>query len=186
MPLRKLTPAQIVFQKKTGLQLGRRIYSGDGEIYQIEGYPNRLVKIVDSYDNEARHRMKVLRYLKRSKNLAVVKIYQIGSFKAKLSASSNEIWSHYYYVMEKLKLLPASGREKKICAIGAALDNNEYHIKRLKKMGETKKSVRLPRKIRSFINRARIIKYTHCDIHEGNIMQDKRGTLKFVDLESFI
>ena len=188
MPSRELTPAEITFQAQTGLQLGKKIYSGNGNVYRLKGYPARLAKIASAYsDSVLRRTIKVLRYLKRNQSPAVVKIYQMGHFMAKLGydGAPNTQLYYFYYVMEKLRLLPASGREKKVWTIGAHLDNDQYYIERLQEMGETTDSVRLPPKVRTFINRARALKYSHTDIHDWNIMQDKRGTLKFIDLESF-
>ena len=41
------------------------------------------------------------------------------------------------------------------------------------------------KKIKSFVRKARSLKYKYGDLHGGNIMKSKRGALKFIDLESF-
>src|ERR1700693_5240584 len=88
------------FQKQTKLKLGKRLYTGNGDIFLLKGYPKRVVKIVyDSYDDcSTKDAVRILKYLQRSKNPAVVKIHRIGSFKYDGTTG-------YYYVMDKLKLL---------------------------------------------------------------------------------
>jgi hypothetical protein len=183
MPARPLSPQESAFQEQTKLKLGKIIYRGDGDIYRILGYPNRLVKIVPTYGDFGTERLKVLKYLQRSKNPAVVKLHRVGIFSTLNPEASVAIpgsyrtqpeYHYYYYVMDRLTLLPRKGRTDQVMNIGAVLEEGE----RLNKG--------TPRKVQNFIRKARKLKYQHHDIHEWNIMQDKRGSLKFIDLESFM
>jgi hypothetical protein len=180
MPSKKLTPEQREFQNHSGLKLGRRIYQGDGCIYRLHKYPDRVVKIAENY----RHRFNslgILEYIMNSKNPAIVKLYKIGSFTAIRRVEGKSVeQEYYYYVMDKLKLIPIGLRESKVSAIETALyfpENKEY-IKQYERY--------MTSKVKTFITHARKIKYTYHDFHEWNIMQNKKGALKFIDLESFM
>src|SRR5271166_1138665 len=134
MRARPLKPEESAFQKQTRLKLGKVLYEGDGTLYRILGKPNQVVKIVPAYDLvEDKESLKILRYLQRSKNPAVVKLHRVGSFKATNPAFdpnssypspyySNPDIVYYYYVMDKLKSLPRKGRTGKVMSISAYLD----------------------------------------------------------------
>lgn len=169
MTTKAITP-QDAFQKRTGLKLGSRIYSGHGDIYKLKDYPNRLVKIVKTDDTDD---IKIIRYLHRSKNPAVVKIHKVGVLKVYLYDDYYPD-NYYYYVMDKLSLIPRKCRQNYVNEIDFALSCDETL------------SSDMPRKIKNFVKKARKLKYSHQDIHDGNVMQNKRGTIKLVDLESFI
>ena len=86
--------------------------------------------------------------------------------------------TNYYYVMDKLKPLPKPKNSAyyyeppMVDDIRGVLEENGC-------------TCRLAPKVKRFCKEALKLKYKHCDIHGGNIMQNKRGALKFVDLESF-
>jgi len=169
MATRNMTPDAIAFQKRTGLKLGKRIYQGHGDIYKLKSYPNRLVKIVM---NDGTDDIKIIRYLYRSKNPAVVKLHKVGVLN-NIKTNYGDYKNYYYYVMDRLSLIPKKQRRNYVNEIQLALecDDDISHM---------------PRKVNNFVNKAKKLKYFHHDIHDGNIMQDKRGQLKFVDLESFM
>jgi hypothetical protein len=180
MPSKKLTPEQREFQNHSGLKLGRRIYRGDGCIYRLDKYPNRVVKIAENHRSRF-NSLGILEYIMNSKNPAIVKLYKIGSFTAIRRVEGKSVeQKYYYYVMDKLKLIPIGLRESKVSAIETALyfpENKEY-IKQYERY--------MTSKVKTFITHARKIKYTYYDFHEWNIMQNKKGALKFIDLESFM
>jgi len=147
------------------LKLGRKLYSGDGDIFNLKDYPDRVVKVVSDSYSTAQDALRVLKYLQRSKNPAVVKLYRVGSFK-------HESQAGYYYVMDKLKLFPRNQRENYADDIREALEAGRNPGSNVK--------------VKSFIKAARQLKYEHTDIHSYNIMKDKRGNIRFVDLESFM
>jgi hypothetical protein len=175
MALQKLSPPEAKFQKLTGIKLGKVMYEGDGNVYPIRGQRGRLVKIVPSDRQGIQNAMEVLEYLYHSKSPAVVRLHQIGHFKAPYDyGNGRNMWYYYYYVMDKLKEMPRSGRHEKIIKIGSSIYN---------------KSPLHPRtspKLKSFIEAARQLKYSYGDVHEYNILQNKNGELKFIDLESFM
>ena len=155
------------FQKQTKLKLGKRLYSGNGDIFLLKNYPKRVVKVVyDSYDDcPVNKAIRILKYLQRSKNPAVVKLYRVGSFKY-------DSQTGYYYVMDRLKLLPNHQRDTYADVIRDEIEGGPLLVP--------------DAKVKSFIRAARKIKYEYTDIHGYNIMLDKRGDIKFVDLESFM
>jgi hypothetical protein len=170
MATKNMTPDAIAFQKRTGLKLGNRIYQGHGDIYKLKNYSNRLVKIVpvDEPDD-----FKIIRYLHRSKNPSVVKLHKVGVLR-NIKDEYGDVSSYYYYIMDKLSMIPKKCRQNYVNEIDLVLSCGEPI------------SNDIPRKIKYFINKARQLKYNHHDIHSHNIMQNKKGSLKFVDLESFM
>lgn len=172
--MKKKTPIEEAFEKKTKLTLGKRIYSGNGELYNIVGRPSKVVKIFES-ETAIKNTSKVFRYLKRTNNTSVVKIHQCGSFAIK---GNFGIVTNYYYVMDKLQPLPKPKHS------GYWYD--DPMVEEIREVLEDKGcACRLEPKVKRFCKAALKLKYRHCDIHSGNIMVNKRGALKFVDLESF-
>lgn len=173
--MKKKNSIEEAFEKKTKLTLGRRIYSGNGELYNIVGQPSRVVKIFNP-DTSLKNVNKVFRYLKRVNSSSVAKIYKCGSFTS--SEGYGGPITNYYYVMDKLKPLPKPKNSAyyyeppMVDDIRGVLEENGC-------------TCRLAPKVKRFCKEALKLKYKHCDIHGGNIMQNKRGALKFVDLESF-
>jgi hypothetical protein len=170
MTIKNMSPDKLAFQKKTGLTLGKRIYSGHGDIYKLKNYPNRLVKIVEFDDLND---FKIIKYLHRSKNPSVVKLHKVGVLR-NVKDEYGDVSSYYYYIMDKLSLIPKKCRQNYVNEIDLVLSCGEYI------------SNDIPRKIKYFVKKARQLKYDHHDIHSYNIMQNKKGSLKFVDLESFM
>lgn len=171
MLAQKLPVEARVFQKRTGLKLGKVRYQGDGDVYPLKNYPNRLVKIVPHYNNRLKKVLEILKYLQESKSPAVVKIHRIGHFTAPYY--DNKKQEFYYYIMDKLALLPRNNRSSLVNKIANALFDNNLDPK-------------APTKVKVFVNQARKLKYEYADIHEGNILRGKGGALKFIDLESFM
>ena len=166
------------FEKRTGMQLGDLLYQGDGDVYELKKYPARLVKIktCDDY-NEVRRAIRVIKKIHNSKNTAVVKLHQFGTFKSLYSFESIEstcLKFNYYYVMEKLKPFKIKNIHSHVDSIRDAL----WDRKKLKHG--------TPVKIKAFIRRASKLHLLHQDLHDGNIMVNNRGTIKLIDLESFM
>lgn len=175
--MKKLTSQTVseAFHYKTGIKLGRKIYSGNGDIYHLIGYCARLVKIDHSYRtfNELKEMKSIvdkLKYLHKQNNPSVVKLYDVGTFK---HSRNGDVHHAYYYIMEKLNLLPHKGRWHLVSDLRATIESNipldPAH----------------PRKFHRFIERAQQLSLIHSDLHEYNLMVDKKGTPKFIDLESF-
>jgi hypothetical protein len=146
------------------LKLGPKLKNGNGKIYGLKKYPKRLVKIDESLDlDDRRFLMKIIRYLKKNENKAVVNLYEHGVLAG----------GAHYYVMDKL----ASLKDKW---------NRGDRIATYLYGSEVVSKAESP-ELKLFVKRARKLfdKYGYGDIHGGNIMLDADGNYKFVDLESF-
>lgn len=163
MPTYSPSSSEYRFEKKTGLKLGSLLRGGNGKIYSLKKYPKRLVKIDHSLDlDDRRLLMKIIRYLKKTKNKAVVNLYEHGVL----------VGGAHYYVMDKLASLKNKwNRGDQIASYlyGDPIPNTESQ------------------ELKLFVKRARKLldEYGYGDIHGGNIMLDADGNYKFVDLESF-
>lgn len=163
------------FQQETNLTLGKRIYSGDGDIYQLKDHPNKVVKIVWCYTASiCPKRVKLLEDLQKINNASVVRIHKVGSFTTDITADTGTADHYYYYVMDKLSLIPRRGRRSQVTHIAIALEE------------EAPVPSKATNRVKYFIRNARRLPYSYEDIHEWNIMATKRGSFKFVDLESFM
>jgi hypothetical protein len=154
------------FERVTGLQLKKSIYEGDGTLYSIKRYPNRVVKIVPRDNEDVQRMIELFEFLKKNRSPAVVRVHKFGKFEVAGQP-------FYYYVMDKLKPL------KDRWNLGDLIDNYLHFGKRLSRY-------EVPR-VKEFVQRARKVEkhYRYGDVHGGNIMRTKSGVLKFVDLESF-
>lgn len=152
-----------IFEKKIKLKLGKQIAGGNGFVYELKEYPTRFIKIVDwDYVSHALHDLskviQLLNYLSKTKNTSVAKVYNVGTF-----AHNNN--TYFYYVMQKLR------KTEDAWEAMDALYN--------KRVGSTPK-------IKKFIKEVKRLKYSYKDCHGGNCMQDAKGNLKLIDLESFL
>jgi thiamine kinase-like enzyme len=163
------------FQKRTGLKIGRFLDGGaQGAVYAIVGHPNKVVKFACGDDYSIKKMREIIKYLKRTKNLSVVKVHKFGALCNK---------EYYFYIMDRLRNV----REKAIRAPSScSWITKLYYADRIAEYlnGCSVPADEHPR-IKSFIKKARKLRYSHHDCHEGNIMRSKRGALKFIDLESF-
>lgn len=151
------------YQKATKLKIGFVLSTGNGDVYTLEDYPSRLIKIV-KWDHVSRNLgtidqvVKLLTYLSKSKNTAIAKIYKHGTFTLKGN-------KYFYYVMERLNLYNSAND----VMYDLYLDNKGKSVKEKK-----------------FIQAVKKLKYRYKDCHGGNCMQDAMGNLKLIDLESFL
>lgn len=157
-----------IFQKRTGLRLGKRLYSGDGSIYQLLDHPTKVVKVVYSYRARTKRMMPILQYFKEVQTSAIVKLHEIGQFNIGSGYGSK---NYYYYVMDRLKKIRRNvslvNRISTYICLREPIIKNESQA------------------VKMFVKKVSKLKYMHRDIHGGNIMKSSRGSLKFVDLESF-
>lgn|SRR5574337_16839 len=161
---RKKSALEIEFEQKSGLKLGAVITNGNGKVYNLKGYPNRVVKIASIYDQESlNYFLNLLGKLKKMKSKIIVRIHQFGHISG----------YNYYYVMDKLRVMGGNRWDK-----GDMIQEYLY--------GERLRSNELSQ-VKTFVKKARVLerRYHYGDVHGGNIMQNGRGALKFVDLESF-
>jgi hypothetical protein len=163
MPAYSKSSPEYLFQKKTGLKLGKLLKNGNGKVYSLKDYPNRVAKIDGTLDADDRqHLMKIIKYLKRSKNSVVVKLYQTGILRG----------GYHYYVMDKLKPL------KDKWNTGDRLTLFIY---------EEGAPATATKQVKDFVKGTIKLnnRYHYGDLHGGNMMLDKDGAIKLVDLESF-
>lgn len=157
------------FEKKSGLKLGKAVRGTYGLIYNLKDYPNRVVKIVGDWC--AAITLETIKTLKSLKGIPVVKVFQYGAL------SDN----YYYYVMERLRKI--KGNSDWVYEMenwGSGSGDYVYYDCKLSEA---------PPKVKTFFKAARTTYSKHGlrydDLHGGNIMQNSRGVLKFIDLESF-
>lgn len=163
MPSYDKDSVEYKFEKKTGLKLGSLLRNGNGKIYSLKDYPNRVVKIDETLDaDDRRYLMQIIKFIKKNKVPVVVKLYQTGIIRG----------GYHYYVMDKLKPL------KDKWNTGDKLSTYIYqgHVP----PSETKQ-------VKAFVKGTIKLndRYNYGDLHGGNIMRDKDEALKLVDLESF-
>lgn len=176
--MRKQSDEELAFQDHTSLRLGRCISNADDEkVYRLRGYPNRVVKIIRrQYEDTIRTRLKVIKEIKEANNPAVVKIYQVDSFDwQKLHGKTIAHMHSYYYIMEKL-ILPRLNKTTASNAEEVWWALNKWELPNNRK---------LSRQVKTFIKRILQLPYKYNDVHQWNILQSKRGALKFIDLEGF-
>ena len=163
MPSYDKDSAEYRFEQKTGLKLGTLLRGGNGKIYTLKKYPTRVVKIDGTLDtDDRRFLLKLIKHLKKTKNKAVVRLYEFGNLRG----------GYHFYVMDKLKGLKNKwnrGDRLTEYIYGGPIPVNESP------------------QLKIFIKRARKLleEYGYGDVHGGNIMTDPDGHYKFVDLESF-
>lgn len=154
-------------EKIVGCKIGKLIYHGyENRVFLSN---NKILKIVEigGYFTWSKI-FPVLHWAKTTKPKHVSKIFNFGSF----SFYGKE---YYFYVMEKLNKLPSTYDEELSAILLAYLD-----------YPATTENVKLlSNKVGGIVKANSEMKYVYHDIHSGNIMMDKRGTLKFVDLEGF-
>lgn len=160
-------PFILAFEKRSKMTINKVI--AHGCVYSIKKYPNRVVKIeaMDSYYNgDDKSIVSRIKYFKNKKYSHVVKIFDVGIF-------TFEQVKYYYYVMEKLKPLPDNSCNRIINTF-----ENFYRSGR-------KISKKLSRAMQTFIAKSNKMQLYYADLHAGNVMMDRNGNYKFIDLESF-
>jgi hypothetical protein len=154
------------YQKHIKLKLGKFVGSGAyGKVFALKQYPSRVIKIVNANNGSINFNkvMKFLSALKAKSNTSFVNIHSFGKFKM-------DGEQYFYYVMPKLKRLGCSSR----------VMNDLYNFYYTKKMDS------VPVKTKKFILNTQKVKHKYNDCHGGNLMQDKRGNYKLIDVESFV
>lgn len=157
------------FYQATGLKIGRRINS---TVHSLKDHPNKVVKIEAVHDFEGM--LALLKNLKSKNYKSIAKIFDYGTFEIESQLAGDINYKYYYYVMEKLNPLPYN-HEDAIIDVFSSYYKINYHAPSF-----------LSKKLISFIAEVNKLKYFYADIHGGNIMLDRFGNYKFVDLESFL
>ncbi len=164
-------------EKLVKLNFGSGIYNTRGaRIFNLKRFSSRVIKIVqmsdeygDSYHADNYRKLKtIIAWAKKNKNPGVVKVFKFGKFKV-------EGEEYYYYVMEKLEKLPNKLYSDDFIDLLLQAYSGTYY----------KFTEFLDPKIKRFISHAHAMPFNYIDLHQGNIMKTKSGSLKFVDFEGF-
>lgn len=159
-------PFIVAFEKRSKMTINKMI--AHGSIYSLKKYPSRVVKIeaMDNYFIDDNQTLSRIKYLKNKNYSHVVKIFDAGSF-------TFEHVKYYYYVMEKLNPLPEKTGHR-------IINTFESFYKSRRKI-----SKKLSKAMQTFIAKSNKMQLYYADLHEGNVMMDRHGNYKFIDLESF-
>lgn len=153
------------FEKATKYKLDRKLYEGDGAIYTLKGQPGKVVKINDRNVD----RFKKIAKICKANNSSVVKVYDYGMFRDPNGQKA------YFYVMQKLKPLPNK--------------DDGYSGELMSLIEESSWSGDIPfflsDKLKQFLVQSKKLKVRYRDVHSDNIMLDRYGNFKYIDLESF-
>lgn len=156
----------LFLEKQCGFKIGKRIYAQNGAWLFISG--NYVVKVYQTNSYYTFDKIKpVLEWVAATKPKNVTKVFNYGNFFL-------EGQEYYFYVMEQLNKLPETYDQELVGIVssyGLLSDQESFKL--------------LAPKVRNFVRAYSHAKFAYHDLHEGNIMIDKRGTLKFVDLEGF-
>ena len=164
-----MTAVKDALNKK--FSLGKSIRCRSGWMWYLKDKPNRIIKVTqDESDLKLGVNFdKVLNYLKQIQSPSVVKVYEFGSVIIKGKSP------YYYHVMEQLFPIPNN-------ADGLWVEKIlwDYYYNHRKIPAFCSKN------IQNFLLRIKKLKIKHHDLHLGNIMLDRFGKLKLIDLESFL
>jgi len=152
-------------------KLGRSIQCRSGWMWYLKDKPNRIIKVTqDESDPKLGTKFdELLNYLIDFNSSSVVKIYEFGSINIENEAP------FYYHVMEKLSPIP---RNKDEIWIQKILWEYYYHRKSVPTF--------CSKNIQVFLNKIKQLKFKYNDLHTRNIMLDRCGKMKLIDLESFL
>ena len=159
---RRLPSLTKIVEKKIKHKIGKCIYNMYGSYIFLSG--NKILKVVESNEYHSYDKIrKIISWVKKSKSKHIVKIYDSGQF----TTSGRK---YYFYVMERLIPLPLS------------YDTDLIDI--IDSRHETSLELFKP-KVSEFVMSFDAMKLTYVDLHERNVMMDRFGNYKLVDLEGF-
>lgn len=144
--------------------IGKCIGSGgSGSVYEFEDKVIKIAKPYLSFDED----LETLEFFKNNRFKAVSKIYDYG-----IINTSNK--KYIYCICEKMQMISYK-LERQLPSYGIHLSDSL-----LKKYSESKLL-----KLKSFANDVKKIPYRYTDFFFCNLMQNKHGTLKLIDIVSF-
>jgi len=188
----KLCPERIPFS------VGGRLGDGaDGEVFDIVGRPDRVVKFGVIYESgsksleqEYKSVDRVLGYLISNPAPVYAQVFQhalMGTFTREAWKSKCQRYVMYYYVMEKLNKI--SEDEKKvfhtIMSHEDARKEKKFSDTQFKEIlrGLSKGLDFDSKKITFFYQNVKKSPVKHLDIHPRNIMKDASGNFKLIDFD---
>ena len=150
------------------IKLGKAIRSRSAHIWELDNI-NRVIKVThDDNKDFIKNFNKLLSYLQKSNNPSIVKVYEFGQFNI-----GDTIY--HFHIMEKLS---PPQRTKSEIWIEDILYEFYYNRREVPEFCSAN--------IQEFLSNIKKIKYKYYDLHCGNIMLDKYGRLKLIDLEAFL
>lgn len=154
-----------------GYDLGRKVRGT--LLFDIKNKPNQVIKFsfLEYHDEPMENQLaRVISLVKKKKTQAVVDVLDYGQI-------SYGIINYNFYVMKKLNKMPAK--------TGTIIVTALCDFYKDKCFIPPKAPIFLEPKFRNFIDQANKFPLVYNDLHSGNIMLDRKGNYKFVDLESF-
>lgn len=191
---KQLCPDKLPFQP------GHRLGDGaDGEVLSIENEQDRVLKLGILYeqhdyglDEYFQHIQKTLEYFTKNNPQPYVRVYEhgyLGTYSRPMSywKSGKQGFIIYYYVMEKLEKI--SEDESKV--FHSIISHEDRGIEKnfsSQKIHEMLQGLGRgldfdAEKITLFCNKIRTAPVSHLDLHVRNIMKDKTGAFKLIDLD---
>lgn len=156
-------------------KLGKPIRGRSGWLWELEDKPNKILKVTQDPDPSFLKRFnKILSYFQQIDSPSVVKVHEFG-----IAQSNDSHWGmpFHYHVMEKLIPIPKG-----------TYVPHEMFIDLLSSYYFNRQTIPffLSDNMINFIKDLRKLKYRYYDLHYDNIMQNKVGKFKIIDLEAFL
>ena len=181
------------------VQPAERLGEGaDGEVFAIVGEPDKVLKLVVFYDYDSvldihfKRIEKALDYLMQAQPRGYARVYEhgyLGTFSRELAdwRAGKQDFILYYYTMERLQ--KTTEDERKV--FHSILSHEDRGIKKDFSAKEIRKMLRGlsqgldfdAKKVTLFCENIRRAPIEHLDIHVRNIMKDKKGNFKLIDLD---
>lgn len=192
--VRQFCPDKLPVKPDTRLGEG-----ADGEVFSIEGEPNKVLKLGILYERHDRgftsyykQIQSVLDYLIANHSDAYARVYEhgfLGSFSRKMEhwRSGEQKFIIYYYIMEKLNKI--SEDESRV--FHSILSHEDRGIEKNfspEKIHEMLQGMGRGldfdvEKVTLFCDKIKKAAISHLDIHVRNIMKDGAGNFKLIDLD---
>ena len=190
---------QQLFPEKVKFTLSNRLGDGaDGEVFELQDYPNKVIKfcVLYEYNNSdiknALHKtLESLSYIKCNHPSTYAQVYDymyLGESSRWLeSIGKNQNYILYYYIMEKLYKI--SEDEKRVFhSLLCHEDSNKvkkFSISKIKDMvkGMAQALDFDESRVMFFCENLRRVPLQHQDVHVRNIMKDDKGNFKLIDFD---
>jgi serine/threonine protein kinase len=170
----------------------------DGEVFDIEGHPDKVIKFCVLYDTGNRPIKKtfkqidgLLDYLTENPASAYARVHShgyLGEYSRPISWSKNgQAFILYYYVMEKLQKITEDERK----VFHSIVSHEDRGIKKNFSSDKIKEMLTGMaygldfdvERVMFFYDNFKNTPVSHLDIHVRNIMKDSGGNFKLVDFD---
>lgn len=192
---RQLCPDKIPFAPDVRLGEG-----ADGEVFSIAGDDNKVLKLcilyeqrgTNTFERSYKHIQSVLEYFLKTQPLPYARVYEYGDlgFYSRKNVSfrnGTQRFGIYYYTMEKLEKITED--ESKV--FHSILSHEDRGIEKNYSPDKVREMLRGMscgldfdvEKVTLFYENIRSAPVSHLDIHVRNIMKDRLGDFKLIDLD---